>query len=230
MTAAQGNASNVASNSPQLSQAAAVNWLWLVDTPGRDRALVVADASGPWAIALQRHFSAVVAIRATDMRARLATPREAARTAPSLFAVESASVDCVLLPGLLADWRTTAAAPSYTAAYGAVADECARVLRRGGVLYASGPNPWWYQHVRARALSRARALRRALRRAGLVSIRDYFAEPSDLAPAAIVPDDRTAIVGYERQERAHRGRAPRLLAAAGLHGCVYPTRLMLAFA
>jgi hypothetical protein len=61
-------------------------------------------------------------------------------------------------------------------------------------------------------------------------VHEYFADPSDLMPRAIIPACRSAAMAYERQERALRGRAPRLLAAVGLHSMIYPARLVLAFA
>lgn len=194
------------------SGAAVVNWLWLASTPRRERALAISLEDDTWADHLRRHF-AQVEERSPEIL-----------TAPLDF--EDQAFDCVAIPGVIGLWTRMAPQTPARVTRASILGECRRVLRRGGVLLLSGRNPQWLGEHSVADL----ALGRAISKAGFLSVREYFADPSASTPHAIIPACRSAALAYERQERALRGRSTRLLAAVGLHAVVYPGRLVMAFA
>lgn len=247
--------------SAQTRRIAAANWLWLVDVGHRDRALLIAETETNWVAALGRHFAAVEQLAASDLRARLDDRRPSrAGDHPPLLPFDDASMDCVVLQGFVANWQHIARHWRSGTARAEILRESRRVLRRGGLLLVSGPNPRCYAAVsggeststcsslRATESDRPVSMLRrfasmsnggwaadlrltaAVGRAGFANVREYYAQPSDLAPRSIIPASRPAAVAYERQERTIRGRKPKLLATLGLHWMVYPALIIVAFA
>lgn len=213
--------------------AAAANWLWLADTSRRDRALLVAQDPDYWGAILRRYFGALDHLSLGELRSIFAGSGKAAKS-PAVdraLPFDSASFDAVVLPRLLGNWNLIAGRAEYAGARAAILRECRRVLRSGGVLVVTGANPQWYAGVHvARSWMSDLWLRSAMIGAGFADVREYFADPSDLAPRSIIPACRTAAVAFERQERTMRGRGPRLLVGLGLHAMAYPARITMAFA
>jgi SAM-dependent methyltransferase len=126
--------------------AAAVNWLWLAETEGRDRALVIAEEGDSWRTALRRHFLSVEnltlsALRMSDGSTSGVSSRP--NFSPRLM-FDDQSFDCVLLPGFIGSWNLVAPGVPRGVIRAAIIRECRRLLRRGGVLLVSGRNPQWY--------------------------------------------------------------------------------------
>ncbi len=241
--------------------AAAMNWLWLADTEGRERALVVSESGDGWTAALRRHFAAVDRLTVTTLHDALCTTHQPAdRMQSALLPFDDAQFDCVVLPGFIGSWQRIAREMPGRVVRARIMRECRRVLRTGGLLVVSGRNPQWYGMTDDRRAPRGcselaeRAngepgpplpigqrhkvfpsaadlrLSNVMIDAGFDRVQQYFADPSDLMPSAIIPACRSAARAFEQQEHTLRGRAPRLLTAAGLHAMAYPARIVMAFA
>lgn len=232
----------------------AINWLWLVDAPRRERALVVANADVDWRVPLRRHYADVAVHPVDAVRATLHATVGRRTTRPALPFADGA-FDLVVLPGFVGSWDKLAGRRVWRDARARVIAECRRVLRAHGLLVVTGRNPQWYGRSQERdrapactnIVSTKRetinsnitiripstmdvALPEVMRRGGFRDVRAFFVEPSDLAPRIIVPAGRAAALAYERQEQSYRGRGPRLLATVGLQALAYPARLFVAIA
>lgn len=132
--------------------AAAVNWLWLADTEGRDRALVIAEVGDGWLAALRRHFLSAEHLTLSALRPSVLS-RSGVSSRPNFsprLPFDDESFDCVLLPGFIGSWNRVAPGVPRGVIRAAIIRECRRVLRRGGVLLVSGRNPQWYGGVQER--------------------------------------------------------------------------------
>jgi hypothetical protein len=186
-----------------MPDSAVVNWIWISSSARRERVLVVTETRDGWTECLQPHFRRVERCDVASL--------------VGVLPFGDGSFDHVLLPGMLGNWRRARSAAIH---------ECRRLLCPGGLLLVSGANPQFYTAPSFADFT----LTFALSRAGFGRVHRYFAEPSDNAPVAIFAGTRAAYVAYERQERATRGRARRLLATIGLHSVAYPARFILAYA
>lgn len=174
-------------------------WLWLVDRPRAEDALVVGPDAGGLAAELAGHFTRVV-------------------TAPTLtaFPHPAGAFDCVQMT----NWATVLESTDGGAGIDDLLAECRRLLRPGGHLSVAVDNPWWYGRLRR---GPGTALSQRMHVAGFRKVRRFFEHPSHHNPRCLIPDSTLATVAYETHHGASGavGVARRLVAWCGAHRLLY---------
>ncbi|HKE84491.1 MAG TPA: hypothetical protein VKB50_12095 [Vicinamibacterales bacterium] len=206
-----------------------VNWLWFAPAAGRACALVIGEITPPYRRGLSTRFDRVERIPLTTLQ-RVAVSDESGASHARLT-YDDGTVDGVVSVDLVTTWSHVHRSPFQDPQFGVVLAELRRLLRPGGFLFLSGPNPRWHRTLlrrdtSERALSglNLRDARAAMAGAGFSETQAYFVEPFSVVPAC-----RRAAFAYERQRwpRTHafmRG----LWAAVGLHDLLYPEAFILA--
>jgi hypothetical protein len=190
------------STAPVLPPCPQTAWLWLVDVPRGEKALVV---GGPPNVGeeLAEHYPTVVHADAWP---------------PTLSGDGGFSCIVAVAPdfiGTLDDVDQTLT-------------ECHRLLQPGGALVVTQPNALFYGMLRTRTRSRGSlGIQRRLRRAGFRTTTRFFLYPDVTNPRYIIPDVRAAMIVHERGQEMHLV-ARRFAARAGLGRALYPGILTVA--
>ena len=215
-----------------------INWTWLTDLSETGAALDLGSPFGEVASNLALDFDSVAYVGAESLHGAVVrrrfdgTPIGATLSAVSagnavrLHASRMDLVAFVAAPG----WE--ARLPSGLRSAAALVAFAAGVLKGGGWLGALIPNPYWHPELRRpggrqlAAFRLRRGLLRALSRGEFRETREYFVAYDLDIPSVYVPATRRAVLQY--QMTTHADRARRTAARGGLHGTLFPARLLLA--
>jgi len=211
-----------------------VNWMWLADPPGWDRALDLTVGPSVLERALRLRFADVATL---DCATAFAGAHGAARDESSpRLPYGDFTFDCVTIHGTWGELLRLAAAGGWSDL--AMLRECRRVLRPGGFLYVAGNNPYYRRLFASAAgaghhgLSKTMgAMRRAFLTAGFARVQGYYVSPSHRFPGIIIPSTYRAALEYERFSagRSKQGHVRRILATLGLHRILHPSMAYLVY-
>lgn len=202
-----------------------VNWLWLVDLAGAERAVDIARGTSSLGDALSAHFGQVEFVNLDTV---LGGPNNGRALHAGSLPLADHACDCVTIQRFLDEFRSRSALDCATRAW--LLGEARRILRPNGVLYVGTTNAGIGAHGFSSVLWRRR-LSRELRRAGFHGLRRYYAEPNLDTPLAIIPAVRRAVLAYETRQDVVGWRCwvRRAAASVGAYDLLFPSVFTLAW-
>jgi O-antigen/teichoic acid export membrane protein len=217
------------------------NWMWLAAPASWDRVLEVGAESASLAPALADHFAVVhrldperVGRGAAQPAGRLGVRRGSTvsgsvRSSP----FRDGSFDCIVYHPEPPD--PNRGSPATSRSRRDALRECLRMLRPGGCLCVTSPNPCevetLWSRLRAGVARQGALSARGLRRCGFARVCAYYVDPSSDWPESVTPTTRRASLVSEQVtgEPGVRGLVRRVVGAAGLHRLIHSSMMFLAY-